>query len=97
MWYVPISPDLIGGIDQENRLMMYSKYDVYKITEMRHGAVYKTRLVASVWFSPYDTDDVRKATAQRLGGDQVCPSSGNEYVFQKVRPVEVIYDDTTTA
>ena len=70
--------------------MMYSKYDVFKITEMRDNAIYRTKRVATVWFSPYDNEEMIRATAKRLGGDQVCPSGNNEYVFQKDRPIEVI-------
>lgn len=71
--------------------MMYSKYEIVKVTEMRNNCIFRTQIIGAVWVTPYDDEATRKHFATRRGGDHLVPSSGNEYVFQKDRPPEEVY------
>jgi hypothetical protein len=50
--------------------------DVYKITEMRDGCVYKTRKVTSIWLEvkPRTYAEMREI-AQQHGGDQLASTT----------------------
>lgn len=59
--------------------MLWIKFDIYLVTEMRDNAIYKTRKVDTKWMSP---EEAKKLEA--LGTHLVVPT--NEIRLQKERP-----------
>jgi len=53
-----------------------TRVDVYKITAMREGAIYKTKKVKSVWIElKCRTVEEEKVIAQSHGGDMLAPTT----------------------
>jgi hypothetical protein len=58
--------------------------DVYKVTEMRDGCIYKTKKVGSVWVEGIKTHAEQTAIAESLGGDQLVNTM--DYHFGREPP-----------
>ena len=53
--------------------MLWQRFDVAKIVELRDGCVFKTKLVGSYWKAATDTRSEREI-ATDFGGDMLVPT-----------------------
>lgn len=55
---------------------MEMRFEVYKITELRDGAIYRTKKVKSdLWLRIEPrTEEQKQALARQHGGDLLCPT-----------------------
>lgn len=73
--------------------MMFMKFDVFKITEMKDDSVYKTRMLGSIWIECKSRTTVESnAIAKNHGGDMLAPTLdsfwGNELPPDYVKGIE---------
>lgn len=60
--------------------MMWNKMDVYKITEIRGGAVYRTKKLGSIWLPATSMTVLEEnAIAEQYGGDKLSPCMGPHF------------------
>lgn len=70
----------------------YNRRDVYMITEMRDGAVYRTRKLGSIWLpmqarTPTEENEI----AQQYGGDMLASTMDSH--FGEAAPWEGMKED----
>ena len=65
-----------------NRVMALP-YEVVKVTEMRDGCVFKTKVIRKVWVSCYCKDHAE--VAKRFGGDMLAAISAGDPLSGEVK------------
>lgn len=65
------------------------KMELYKITEMKDGCVYKTKLMGEHWLPIEWSEEQRLVRAKELGGDLWSPLSTSRPFDEQYRTIKI--------